>query len=144
MTVKIKVDDRDVKRVVGKFKKESQQARFMKEIGKIGVADSQNRVRSTKTAPTGARWAPWSYHTMEQRRKQGNAARGLLYSSGRLLGSIYSRMKGRNVILGASAPYAGYLQFGTRKMPARPFLGWSDRMIGKIKKLVKKRFRKIT
>lgn len=78
-----------------------------------------NRIRSEKTAPDGTPWAPLSRNT---RRKRGH---GLLVDTGRLLGSIQASNTDTQAIVGTNVNYAGYLQYGTRKMPARPFLGLS-------------------
>lgn len=49
--------------------------------------------------------------------------RGSYVRTGRLRNSITHRMKGKNaVIIGAGANYARYIELGTRKMKARPFI----------------------
>lgn len=44
------------------------------------------------------------------------------YRTGFLHDSIYTEVDAKRAKLIASAPYAGYVEFGTRKMAARPYL----------------------
>ncbi|MGE5509940.1 MAG: phage virion morphogenesis protein [Bacteroidota bacterium] len=68
---------------------------------------------ATKTAPSGAAWAP-------KKRPDGY---GLLVRTGRMRNSIASRISGMTAEIGTNVHYAKYHQFGTRKMVARPFMG---------------------
>lgn len=100
----------------------------LEEIGRVVTGTTQNRIRTEKTDPAGTPWQPWATSTTIARIKKGTASRGLLYDSGNLLNSITYQVSGKQVSVGSSGvPYAIYLQQGTPNMPARPFIGYSNK-----------------
>ncbi len=106
------------------------------------VADEEiklvrNRLANTKTTPDGARWAPWSLATLRQRTRDGTAGRGLLYKTGTLFNSITYKITQATLTIISTAPYAKYLQLGTTRMPARPFMGWSVAGVNRVRDLIK-------
>jgi phage virion morphogenesis protein len=75
-------------------------------------------------SPQGVGWAPLAASTRKKRRRRAGQP---LQDTGRLLGSITTRAAPpASVTQTAGAPYAGFHQGGTRRIPARPFLGPSD------------------
>ncbi len=80
-----------------------------------------------KRSPDGGQWAPWATRTAASRGRKGNAAQGLLWDSGTLLASIQMQARDGLVSIGTDTAYAQYLQGGTGNMPAREFLGWTER-----------------
>ncbi len=97
-------------------------------LGAIGEAEvelSRERIEETKDDPLGGGWLPWADSTSRQRVRKGTADLGLLYDTGELLESIHAAVEGNTVAIGSDVDYAIYLQDGTSKMPARPFLGWA-------------------
>lgn len=86
-------------------------------IGEIVRGQTRDRFAVTKTDPDGAPWAPWAHRYP----KSGS----LLVRSGALASSIYNNAVGLEARVGTNIFYAGYHEDGTRKMPARPFLGLS-------------------
>jgi phage virion morphogenesis protein len=95
----------------------------------IGAAQReaiQRRIQRTKVDPEGDAWSPWRPRTQEHRERKGNAGQGLLWDDGTLLESIAYDSSASGVLIGTDVSYAGYLQDGTQKMDARPFLGWTD------------------
>jgi phage gpG-like protein len=72
-------------------------------------------------------WAAWMPSTRKQRTAKGNAGQGLLWDRGDLLASIRVNVKNNEMQIGTSIPFAPYLQYGTRRMQPRPFLGWGKR-----------------
>lgn len=100
---------------------------MLDSIGQLLVASTQARIRTTKSDPRGTPWAPWSIGTYIARARAGSLSGGLLFETGRLLNSIDYQIQGKQVIVGSSGvPYAGFLQEGTKNMPARPFIGFSQ------------------
>lgn len=101
----------------------------MHGIGGILETSTTDRIRSTKTAPDGTRWAEWSQSTRQAKARMSAKQRGsLLLVRGKqsgLLGSITYEASKNSVIVGSVMYYAAYLQQGTSRMPARPFLGLS-------------------
>ena len=103
---------------------------FEKTAERIGK-QVEGRIRATKLDPDFKAWAPWAPSTEYSRLRKGNAMRGLLYDEGTLLAGITHRATLTGVEVGVedSVDYAGFLQYGTRNMPARPFLGWRAPML---------------
>lgn len=78
----------------------------------------------TESSPSGAPWAPLALSTIAQRQRLGFWPGKILDRHGvtGLLGSITHEAGPNSVELGTNSPHAGYLQLGTKKMPARKFL----------------------
>lgn len=115
--------------------------KMLRVVGKEEVKETKIRIRSTKNDPDGKPWAPWSFATMKERVRQGNVQRGLLYRTGALLNSIKYTVKKGKLSVFSPLKYAKFLQFGTPKMPARPFLGWSKAAINRAVKILTKEVR---
>jgi len=105
----------------------------IKQVALDEVKATQNRIRNSKTDPEGRPWAPWSMATIRSNKNRGGS---LLFRTGALLNSIEYRISEKTLTIYSNVGYAKYLQFGTPKMPARPFLGWSRESINKIKKIL--------
>ncbi len=101
-------------------------APFLTWVGETETEKARQRIDDTKTSPQGVPWDPWEPSTEKQRVRKGNAQLGLLYDEGDLFDSIHFVVDGGTVAIGSDLDYALYLQDGTEKMDARPFLGWSD------------------
>ena len=126
----VRVDYREVQQAIGDIRKKLDNPRpLMQEIGDIIAEDIKNMISVRKTSPTDQPWAPWADSTAKARERKGNAALGLLVDSGTLLRSITSQVIGSHhtVQIGTNVHYAEYLNNGTPKMPARPFMGISKR-----------------
>jgi phage virion morphogenesis protein len=87
----------------------------------------------TKTAPSGARWAPLK--NPGKNRGSGD----ILVDSGRLMGSISSKVSGSTAEVGTNVFYGKFHQYGTRKMVARPFLGMNATDVAELR-IVAERF----
>jgi phage gpG-like protein len=101
-------------------------APLLEAIGAATVEHARDNITSLKLDPEGEQWAPWMPRTAAARRRKGNASQGLLWDTGTLLDSIHADVAGDLLTVGTPVSYAGYLQGGTEKMVARPFLGWSE------------------
>ena len=136
ITVKSTIKTEELSKLLKRLK---QPQPALEEIGRNLQDSTKSRIRDTKTSPNGRPFAPWSYATFLARQKDGTAAGGILYKSGRLFNSIQYQVTGKQVEVGAdsSAPYAAYLQFGTDKMPPRPFVGFSEQDFEMIRKVLK-------
>lgn len=95
---------------------------MMALIAVLVQRQTEMRIRSEKTAPDGTPWAGWS---KSYGSSKGARGRGLLVRTGRLMGSIMASNTDTQAIIGTNVEYAPFLQLGTKKMPARPFLGVS-------------------
>jgi phage gpG-like protein len=98
----------------------------MDRIGTYAGGQALLAIMDEKDDPEGRAWSEWAPSTREQRTKKGTAATGLLWDDGTLLHSIKVQAGLSKVTVGTNVPYAPFLQDGTSRMPARPFLGWSD------------------
>ena len=127
MKLKAEVDSTGARRLVvqkaGRISAASEAA--LKELGEQEVNIARERIRTGKSSPDGTAWRPWSMATLRQRIREGTTAGGLLYKTGALYNSIKWKLTGKNLIIYSDSPYGQYLQSGTSRMPARPFLGWS-------------------
>lgn len=139
----VRVDFREVQNAIGDIRKKLDNPRnLMQEIGDIIAEDIKNMISVRKTSPSDQPWAPWADSTRKSRERKGNAALGLLVDSGTLLRSITSQVIGSHhtVQIGTNVHYAEYLNNGTNKMPARPFIGISKRAQEGINQAIKQYF----
>jgi phage gpG-like protein len=88
--------------------------KFYDRVGSLGVAQVKDRIKSTKQDPDGVPWIP----------RKDNKSHPLLFNTGDLFASINKTVGPNGVTITSDVDYAKYLQLGTSKMPARPFLGW--------------------
>jgi phage gpG-like protein len=98
----------------------------MDRIGTYAGGQALLAIMDEKDDPDGRAWSEWTQSTREHRTRKGTAKTGLLWDDGTLLHSIKVQAGLRQVTVGTDVPYAPFLQDGTSKMAARPFLGWSD------------------
>lgn len=99
---------------------------WMQQIGQKAQQEVQARIQQTKHDPDNQSWSPWKPSTEKYRTHKGNAGQGLLWDEGTLLNSIKFAADSGGVTVGTEVGYAGYLQDGTERMAARPFLGWTE------------------
>lgn len=92
-----------------------------------GATAAQSRVAN---AWAGEPWAPLAESTIRRRRKGRGRGRGgggvrILQDTGTLRRSIGMYATHEYVEVGAGQPYGKHHQFGGRRLPARPFVGWA-------------------
>lgn len=75
------------------------------------------------TDPGGNEWRPLAAATIAARR--GTNPKPLI-DTGTLRGSITTDVDNASILLGTNVPYAGFHQFGTTTIPARPFLPFTE------------------
>lgn len=104
-----------------------------------------NRIRTrylSEQAPDGTKWVQ---SMAARRRAKASRGGGTLYDTGRLYQSIQLANRppdGR--IIGTDVFYAGFVNYGTVKLPPRIFMGISDGDIDLIDRLIIKRIQKVT
>ncbi len=84
---------------------------------------------------------PWAKFKRPPSVKRGGPTSKLLRDTGILMGSLTGQASGGHVEeitagslrWGSNVPYGGYHQAGTKTIPARPFLGVTPAMVGRIK-----------
>lgn len=97
---------------------------------------NRTRIRFLAEQGPNAPWVP--SRAGVQRRLLGGT--GTLYKTGRLFRSIqWARETPLKRLLGTDVEYAGYLQYGTSKMVARPFVGFNDDDADVVREVVRTR-----
>lgn len=134
MSIKVDVSTAGFQQVVDSLQKPEA---LLEKIGQYLVSSTQARIRTTKSGPDGSLWAPWSPATVRAKQRTGQGG-SLLLNSGRLFNSITHQVVAGQVEVTSNAPYARFLQLGTSRMPARPFLGISKDDEGAIAGLVRR------
>lgn len=88
------------------------------------AADAQIRIGTQTEAPDGSAWEPWS----ESYAKTRGPEHKLLKSSGDLMESLESKMRGDRGEVVSDLEYALVHQFGSKdeRIKARPYAGVSD------------------
>jgi phage virion morphogenesis protein len=117
----------------------------IQEAAEYMVRSTRNRItgkKSDRHAPDGEPWAPLSEMTIE---KKGHNQ--ILYQSGELLDSIHiENVTNDGFTVIADSPHASYMQSGVKrtngwvkgkKIPARPFIGFSEANIRRIAKILR-------
>ncbi len=124
---------------LNKIQKEIEDQEYLQKIGAVVKDDIQERIRTGKVSADGIPWVPWAPSTLVARIRQGTASRGLLYNSGKLLNSFKVVTDKKSFTIGTNSPYASFLQNGTNRMPARPFMGVSPKAKATIKTILDKK-----
>lgn len=131
---------------------------LMETLGALVEGQTKRRIAAEKTSPDGAKWAPLAPLTVRARRGGSSSQ---LTDSGRLLGSISHTSGATQSIVGTNVFYAGFHQYGVQgikpkkgkslrvplagggaafiggsSIPARPFMGVSERNMDEIRKAV--------
>ena len=96
---------------------------MLDELGQDEKARVMLRFENS-TAPDGTRWD-------ELTSRDGQP----LMDTGVLYGSITAQVHGNTLQVGSATDYAHYHQFGTKHIPARPFLGVTDDLLASINEL---------
>lgn len=108
---------------------------FLEATGEAFLERTKQRIRTLKRAPDDTKWAPWASSTAQARRREGSSSSGLLFRTGQLHDNLTYKVQGQKVSIQDKSPYGRYLQNGTSKMPARPYLGvgqWEEKKSGEL------------
>lgn len=101
---------------------------MLDELGQDEVARVVQRFEQSRS-PDGTAW-----QALKQPRPRGDGQP--LMDTGVLYGSITAQVIGKHTLqVGSATNYAHYHQFGTKHIPARPFLGVTDDLLASIKEL---------
>ena len=130
-SITIEIDARAALRALNDFGERSF-ADLMETLGAVVKQQTVTRIIAEKTSPDGVKWPPLTAATL---RKKGSG-KGILVDRSRLYQSIDYTASSRDVVVGTNVHYAGFLQSGTKRMPARPFLGISEANMVDIRKAV--------
>lgn len=89
---------------------------------KVGAQSISRLLLNTfqkSASPTGVRWKPLAPQTIAKRKDNSSTP---LIDKGPLSESMATSYGARSINFGTNIKYAGFQQFGTRYIPARPFL----------------------
>lgn len=121
-TIRVEFDDRAVQAAL----ENAQQALgdltpAMSAIGEYMVLRTEERF-DQEQSPSGQPWAPLTTAYLEQKRRKNKILK-ILQREGDLIRTIVYNAEKDFVEVGTNRDYGEYHQFGTSKMPARPYLG---------------------
>lgn len=91
-------------------------------------------------SPEGEKWAELNPKYKKWRDDLGFDGK-ILQVTGFLAKSLNIDYGDNFAVIGAAEPYGQYLQMGTSKMPARPFIGLSETGVEEIKQIIAKRMK---
>lgn len=92
-----------------------------KNVAVAMTTEVQLTFRKEQT-PDGVEWLPLKRERPRNSKAGGKRRSKILRDTGRMVNSITGKSAGHDVIVGTNVEYAAYHQFGTRTIPARPFL----------------------
>lgn len=136
VSVNIKEIEALTKKLKGYALTSAQETALLKSLGVEIEAQISERIESTKRDPKGKTWADIADKTRRYLLKHFPSARPPLWRTGELLDTIESQVSGGVLLTGATKEYAGYLQDGTKRMPARLFIGLSAQDISDLADLI--------
>jgi len=139
--LKVKIRDLISPGIDKRIREQKNLSPVFKKIGRFEMRQTRRRIRITKESPDGNAWSKWKPSTVKHRIKKGNASQGLLYDTKEMHDFFLLSHSNTEMRLKAGTDYAKFLQFGTTKMVARPFMGWSDASIEFIKRSFKRHFK---
>ncbi len=92
----------------------------LERVGAVGVSQL-SRLFQTEGRSLGAEWKPVKESYLKQKIKKGFSEK-TLHRTTTLAQSFHSKATDMEVKIGTPVPYAIYHEYGTKKMPARPFM----------------------
>lgn len=99
--------------------------KVLEDFGQQKVKLTQKDIIAEQS-PDGAKFAPLAESTIKRKRKLGYIL-AILRATDEMLNAFTSEVDGDTVSVTQPKPYGRELQEGRSNMPARPFLGWTDK-----------------
>lgn len=109
----------DLARKMSAMMKRTQDMTPAMKVGAQAIQRLMAKTFDNSASPTGQKWDALSKETVKRRRKQSSTP---LVDTGRLRASMATFYGARTINFGTNVGYAGFQQFGTRYIPARPFM----------------------
>ena len=108
----------------------------MSSIGEYMVRRTRQRFDS-ETSPDGVKWAPLAEATIAAKRERRTNAppTAILKSTFTLRDTIAYVPTETSVKIGTPQEYGKFHQYGTRRIPARPFLGYNQQDLKEIEEI---------
>ncbi len=131
--------DEQLSLLLGQLESATDAKAILDEAGALAFNRIRTRFLSTEN-PEGQKW-PES-KAAKRRAKNGRGG-GTLYDTGKLYQSLQlSNVNGGGRRISTDVPYAGFVNYGTIKLPERIFMGLSDGDVELIDLLIIKRIEK--
>lgn len=92
----------------------------LERVGAVGVSQL-SRLFQTEGRSLGVEWKPVKESYLKQKIKKGFSEK-TLHRTTTLAQSFHSKATDTQVQIGTPVPYSIYHEYGTKKMPARPFM----------------------
>ena len=108
-----------------KFEDNGNMRRFYSGVAKI-LLNEQIRNMDSEGSSIGKRWSPLAPSTVDNRSRKGKWPGKMLQVSGELKTRNVTAFDDTKAEVNNNTPYAKFLFFGTKNMPARPWLGLND------------------
>jgi phage gpG-like protein len=109
----------DLARKMSAMVKRTQDMTPAMKVGAQAISRLLLNTFQKSASPTGVRWKPLAPQTIAKRKDNSSTP---LIDKGPLSESMATSYGARTINFGTNIKYAGYQQFGTRYIPARPFL----------------------
>lgn len=109
----------DLARKMSAMMKRTQDMTPAMKVGAEAIARLMQKTFDNSASPTGVKWKPLSDKTIAKRRKGSSTP---LVDSNKLREATVARGGARTIYFSSNRAYAGFQQFGTRYIPARPFM----------------------
>lgn len=108
-----------------KFNDDNNMKRFYSGVAKI-LLNEQLRNMDSEGSSLGKRWSPLAPSTVENRFRKGKWPGKMLQVSGELKTRNVTASDSTKAEVNNNTPYAKFLFYGTKNMPARPWLGLNE------------------
>ena len=134
----IKFDEKDMRIVQGAFAKLVQLGKsdgITRKMANVLREDAEDAFEDERS-PKGEKWQDLDPAYKKSRYAKGYDGK-ILHRTGLLMASLNVDYGDNFAAVGVSESYGIYHQLGTKKMPARPFLGISEEGIDEIKDILK-------
>ena len=109
----------DLARKMSAMMKRTQDMTPAMKVGAQAISRLLLNTFQQSASPTGVRWKPLAPQTIAKRKDNSSTP---LIDKGPLSESMATSYGARTITFGTNIKYAGFQQFGTRYIPARPFL----------------------
>lgn len=124
------VDSRQVERYLSQIASRSRKL----PLRKMAIVGQSSVLRNFQVQGRPEKWKALKESTVARRRKgSGQGSAKILMDTGHMRGSISVQLLGAsNFKVFTDVPYAPYPHYGTKTMPARPYMMWQDEDISKL------------
>jgi phage virion morphogenesis protein len=139
--IKTEVQDRELMNALNRLRRKTGNLRpVMNEIAETMRSSVEENFKQESGRGKGGVWKDLAPSTLRARARKGKTGKKLQVT-GQLLASLQTKFSEQEALLGTNKKYARFLQEGTKKMPARPFLVIQQADVQEFQKIVNEHFR---